>query len=191
MENEVKDKAMNETEFLCPDCDRATVYKRDIYSFTYGTGDTAIDISVEVPMKYCSACDLGFLEEEGEKLVHEALCHRLGILNPREIREIRRQFGMSREEFATTTGLGEASLGRWERGAGIQSPANDKYLRILRQPTGSACLFSVLDSLRDQRETNPRGDKINNRFRTLEDNSKIRSEQNSFNLCPVHPSATK
>lgn len=177
------------TGFLCPDCDQKTTFKRDTYSFSYGTGASAVDIAVEVPMKYCSTCDLGFLEEEGQILAHEALCHRLGVLTPREIRGIRRHFGMSREEFATTTGLGEASLGRWERGEGIQSPANDKYLRILRQPTGSACLFSILDSLRDERETNPRGNKINDRFRTLEDNSKIRSEQNSFNLCPVHPSA--
>lgn len=179
------DKSPEKTGLLCPDCDREMVDKRDIHSFRYGTGDTAMDISVEVPMKYCAECDLRCLEAEGQELAHEELCHRLGVLSPRQIRDIREQFSMNREEFANTTGLGEATIGRWERGEGIQSNANDLYLRILRQPSGSACLFNILDSLRHEMSTSTLGGKSESRFRVLEVNSKVQSEQRSFELFPT------
>ena len=41
---------------------------------------------------------------------------------------------MSRATFADVTGLGEATLGRWENGAVIQNRANDRYLRLLSLP---------------------------------------------------------
>lgn len=173
-----------ETGLRCPDCDKEMVDKRDIHSFRYGAGDSAIDISVEVPMKHCAECELSFLEAEGQELAHEALCRRLAVLSPRQIREIRSKFRMSREEFATTTGLGEATLGRWERGEGIQSQANDLYLRILQQPSGSACLFNILDSLHREKSSRTHSSTSEPRFRVLEVNSKVKSEQRGFELCP-------
>ena len=41
---------------------------------------------------------------------------------------------MTRSEFAEVTGLGEATLGRWETGALVQNRANDRYLRLMREP---------------------------------------------------------
>ena len=32
------------------------------------------------------------------------------------------------------TGLGEASLNRWENGLAVQTHANDRYLRLLARP---------------------------------------------------------
>ena len=147
MVDRLNDKPGEQTVLRCPDCYKGMIDKWDIHSFKYGTGDSAIDISVRVPMKYCAECDLSFLEEEGEVLAHEALCRSLGVLSPRQIRDIREKLHMSREEFAKTTGFGEATLGRWERGEGIQSYANDRYLRILQQPNG----FNLVDSVHRER----------------------------------------
>ena len=72
--------------------------------------------------------------DEGERLRHEAVCRHLGVLSPAEISGLRKGFGMSRAAFAELTGLGEASLGRWESGAVIQNRANDRYLRLLSLP---------------------------------------------------------
>ena len=41
---------------------------------------------------------------------------------------------MTRARFAQVTGLGEASLNRWENGLTIQTHANDRYLRLLARP---------------------------------------------------------
>lgn len=41
---------------------------------------------------------------------------------------------MTRAVFAQVTGLGEATLNRWENGVKIQTLANDRYLRLLALP---------------------------------------------------------
>lgn len=41
---------------------------------------------------------------------------------------------MTRAQFSEVTGLGEASLNRWENGINIQTHANDRYLRLLATP---------------------------------------------------------
>ena len=132
MQDNLEATSLHDPRLQCPDCDQEMVNKRDMHSFSYGAGDDAIDVTVEVPMVGCTACDLYFLEAEGQELAHEALCRRLGVLSPRQIRAIRAKFRMSREEFATKTGFDETTLRRWERGEGIQSPANDLYLRNLQ-----------------------------------------------------------
>ena len=47
---------------------------------------------------------------------------------------IRKKHGLSRAAFAKITGLGEASLGRWEKGINIQNLGNDRYIRLLEDP---------------------------------------------------------
>jgi len=47
------------------------------------------------------------------------------------IKELRTKTYRTREAFAAATGIGIASLARWESGALIQSPAYDRYLRLL------------------------------------------------------------
>ena len=49
---------------------------------------------------------------------------------------------MNRAEFARLSGLGEATLARWENGSVTQSRANDRYLRLLAQPGGIDRLHS-------------------------------------------------
>ena len=45
---------------------------------------------------------------------------------------VREQLGKTQEEFAELTGIGVATLSRWERGRLIQTRTLDNYLRILR-----------------------------------------------------------
>ena len=72
------------------------------------------------------------LDDEAERLEHEDdLCTSQGVLSPKEIRGIRSVWPVS--EFAQVTGLGEATLNRWENGIKIQTP-NDRYLRLLALP---------------------------------------------------------
>ena len=120
---------------LCPQCGAAsvtTLWRHD--TFNYGSGDSAVVLHVDLPVRHCSACDFEFLDHEGERLRHEAVCRHLGVLSPAEVRAIRKQHGMTRSAFAQATGLGEATLNHWENGVVVQNLANDRYLRLLAKP---------------------------------------------------------
>ena len=139
MGTEANDNADNDLN--CPQCGAesvATFWHHD--TFNYGSGDAAVTLHVELPVRHCSACDFEFLDHEGEQLKHAVVCRHLGVLTPTEIRVIRKGHGMTRAAFANVTGLGEATLNRWENGAVVQNLANDRYLRLLAAPEVMAAL---------------------------------------------------
>ena len=127
-------------ELQCPDCDGTFERQWEDTNIPYGAGQDAADIPVRLPLYTCVGCGLQTLDEEGHRLEHEAVCRHLGILSPREIKSIRESHGMTRDEFAEMTGIGESSLGRWERALNMQSLAYDKLLRLLQRPA----IFSLL-----------------------------------------------
>lgn len=104
--------------------------------FTYGAGDNAVELTAAVPVYTCAACGLEYTDGAAEDLRHSAVCGHLGVLTPEEIRTLRRQgFAQSRTDFSALTGIGTASLARWESGSVVQSRAYDRYLRLLHDPT--------------------------------------------------------
>ena len=119
----------------CPVCGEEAVRTAiHAHAFRYGTGKRAADLTVNVPIRSCSKCDFSYLDAEAEEIKHDAVCRYLGVLTPRQIRSIRKGHGMTRTEFAKATGLGEATLGRWENGQIVQNIGNDRYLRLLADP---------------------------------------------------------
>ena len=85
------------------------------HAFTYGVGASAVELKVTLPVRTCLSCGFEFLDHEAETLQHEAICAHLGVLTPKEIEGIRKMHGMSRARFSAVTGLGEATLNRWEK----------------------------------------------------------------------------
>ena len=181
MESGVGDKVIPSEEVRCPDCDGAARTRHHRHVFSYGQGRSAAEITVDLPVRCCGACGFEFLDAEGERLKHEAVCLHLGVLAPREIGQIRRRHGMTRAAFAAVTGIGEASLGRWETGAGIQSYANDRYLRLLARSDGISRLLSVLPSVEAEGVHSAAGPK-RPRFPSLQGNEEVRRDQSNFEL---------
>ena len=133
--NERPPLAEVQQELSCVMCGKAratTSWGR--HTFTYGAGKSAVELTAEVPVRSCVDCEFEWLDEVGERLQHEAVCRYFGVLPPGEIRQIRKGHDMTRARFAEVTGLGEASLNRWENGINIQTHANDRYLRLLANP---------------------------------------------------------
>lgn len=119
--------------FECPMCGSKRV--RDAIEtevFEYGSGSDAVELKAQVPLHTCTQCDFEFTNELAEIRRHEAVCNYLGILTPNEITSLRNRLGMTRAKLSDLTSLGEASLGRWERGALFQNKACDKLLRLLQ-----------------------------------------------------------
>lgn len=117
----------------CPECGHSEMDTRwEDCSFTYGSGTDAVEISVRLPVRKCRQCGFEFFDEEAEDLRHEAVCRHLGRLTPEEIKALRAKYGFSRADLSRLTGLGEATIARWERGELIQNAGNDSLLWLLR-----------------------------------------------------------
>ena len=166
----------------CFECDEPSGTDWRKHSFTYGSGDGAVDLTVEVPVRTCSSCGFEFLDHEAEILKHEAVCAHLGVLSPTAIRGIRRMHdNMSRASFSKVTGLGEATLNRWENGILIQNPANDRYLRLLASHANVQAL-ERLDS--EATRSLPHSGANTSRFRFITVSEKFRTQQAGFWLRP-------
>lgn len=122
----------------CPSCDSYATYKQyETETFPYGSAETAVMLSADVPVHHCNECGFIFTDEAAEKLRHEAVCRHLGVLTPREIADIRKGLALNRSQFAAFTRIGEASIARWESGALIQSAALDLLLRVVGDRDGA------------------------------------------------------
>jgi len=125
----------------CPMCGSKRVRSAiETEVFEYGSGSDAVELKTQVPLHTCLQCDFEFTNELAEIKRHEAVCTYLGILTPKEITSLRNRLDMTRAKFSDLTGLGEASLGRWERGALFQNKAYDKLLRLLQYEENIHCL---------------------------------------------------
>lgn len=121
---------MNITQ-VCDECGHPeTTIWRD-HAFVYGSGDATAELAVRLPVRRCDRCDFDYLDDEGERIKHEAVCRHLGVLPPKEVQHIRERLGLSRSALAKLAGVGEAPLSRWESGMEIQSPEYDRRLRMI------------------------------------------------------------
>ena len=151
MESRDRSTANTGQMHVCDECgQRVTTTWRD-HTLVYGSGEAAAELAVRLPVRRCDHCHFDYLDDEGERLKHEAVCGHLGVLTPREIRDIRERFRLSRSALAELTGIGEASLGHWESGVKIQTPGYDRYLRLL----GHAGVAPLLRQLSDARSVVP------------------------------------
>ena len=167
----------------CPQCGTAAVRTlAHRHTFTYGSDKSGVELTVDVPLRRCTSCDFQYLDQEAERLKHEAVCQHFGVLSPGEIRRIRESYGMTRAKFAEVTGLGEASLNRWENGLTIQTQGNDRYIRLVALPG----IMKHLEDLADGGSlSRPVSTAVTRPFRTLEVTEAMRRDQAHFRLRPA------
>jgi YgiT-type zinc finger domain-containing protein len=132
-------RSHSHTEFsplgICPLCEEGSLAtKASHHVFTFGEGAEAVELSADVDIHKCVKCGEEFLDDAAQYAMHQAICIHLGVLTPPEIISLRELSGFTRAQFAQLTRIGEASLGRWERGEFIQNPANDQFLYLLTFP---------------------------------------------------------
>lgn len=165
----------------CPQCGERSVTTYWYHdTFKYGSGDSAVALHVDLPVRRCVMCHLEFLDHEGEQLRHEAVCRHLGVLSPADISGIRKRFGMTRAAFADVSGLGEATLNRWENGAIVQNLANDRYLRLLAIPEVMARLKRLIAAPSSPTQESVPATVI--QFRALNVSREHRRDQANFDL---------
>jgi HTH-type transcriptional regulator/antitoxin MqsA len=160
----------------CPSCggERALEPRRIRDEFDYDADGERIRVVAEsVPVLVCRACNEVFYGPEGEQAHHRAICKALGLLTPEEIKSVRERLGKNQAEFALLTGIGVATLSRWERGRSMQTRALDNYLSLLPFPEN-------LDRLR-RRRRRPE-ESANNRFQCLQSTAELSRRAHQFSL---------
>ncbi len=117
---------------VCPDCEQPTLEQRvEEQTFLHGTRGQEVELHAAVPILRCASCGFAMSGAEAEEIQHEAVCRHFGLMTPAEIRELRARHGLSQQELATLTGIGIASIKRWERGALLQNESSDRLLRLI------------------------------------------------------------
>jgi len=90
-----------------------------------------LDIQFETYV--CEDCDLhvGTVEQTAviQNLIADAYRKKVGLLTGQEIREKREELGISQKELAKRSGVGIASIKRWEKGI-IQTKSMNAALRL-------------------------------------------------------------
>ena len=116
----------------CFECGSTALEPRfDEETFEYGGREKPFTVTARIPSLLCRNCGYRFYDDDAEWARHAAACRHLVVMTPDEIRALREGYGLSQVELAELTGLGVASLGRWERGAGIQNEGYDALLYLL------------------------------------------------------------
>lgn len=165
---------------VCPRCGSKSVITIDTDdSFNYGPEESTVELHATVPVNECSACGFTYLDQRAEAIRHAAVCQHLGLLTPKEVKQIRQSRGFARGRFSQLSGIGEASLARWERGASFQSKSNDRLLRLLRFDDNIRRLKEVAGIRKDRNIVALTPER---RFRFLVPTSAILKEQEAFSL---------
>jgi len=121
-----------ENLITCPVCgSQSIVTKDEAEDFNYQSGGREYSVRAMIPVHACAACGESFLSDAGENARHRAICGAMNRLTPEDILALRQRLAMSRRAFADLSGIGEASLARWETGELIQNESNDNLLRLL------------------------------------------------------------
>jgi putative zinc finger/helix-turn-helix YgiT family protein len=144
------DTGAQKTLRRCPNCGHAPLCEETITDrFEYRPdGEEPLSVEVpDVPVEVCPKCGEKYLGPAAARIQHAAVCRALGLLTPAEIQAIWEHLGPTQTEFARLTGIGEATLSRWERGRILPNRAMDRYLRLLDRNRANVTLLKTFASV--------------------------------------------
>jgi len=117
--------------FPCPECGHIGMHtERVCDAFSYGSGKDQVELKAWITLDVCNNCSSKFDTEDADRIRHNEICSHLQLLSPADVLKIRVRHQMSQAKFAELTGIGVASLSRWESGQMLQSKSHDNLLRL-------------------------------------------------------------
>jgi len=171
-------------QIICGECGGNEIETAwEPYKFPYGIAPSCIELECEVPVRRCEKCEFKFIDSEAERLCHEAVCLHLGVMNPEEIKSIRKSYGLTQDQFCEITQIGNATLSRWERGIVIQNKAYDSYLHLL-QLQSNLRRVQLRNRSSEEFQVNI-GQGEEGRFRALKRTREMEEKKNNFTLRPA------
>jgi len=112
-------------------------------------------VEVEAGLFCCSACGEVFEDpaetQDALERAYREYRRRNGMMQPEEIRHLRKLYGLTQRELARLLGWGLVTLSRYENGA-LQDTAHDKTLRLISEPHNLIRLLELEpEALRDNK----------------------------------------
>lgn len=123
------------TRMYCPACEVERDFRSEDRPETYNVRGEQITLAVTVDVcRHCS--ETRFDEQRDGALLLRAYTEyrsRRGLLQPEEIRRIRKMYGLSQQAFAKLLGMSEATINRYESGS-LQEDTHDNIIRMASRP---------------------------------------------------------
>jgi putative zinc finger/helix-turn-helix YgiT family protein len=119
----------------CPNCREQAVWPTNV-DYTAEMGHDGSMYQVTVPgleVLECRQCQARMLSDESSEKLNDALRLRVGLLTPREIKQKRKDLGLSQQELADYLQVAPETVSRWETGAQIQQRTMNRHLLGLFQ----------------------------------------------------------
>jgi len=120
---------------ICPNCEKETDIK--LISKIEEIKVRGETITVEVECYQCLECGEEFDDPRSTRdpldEAYREYRRRRGMLQPEEIRQLRKQYGLTQSEMSNLLGWGGATLSRYENGA-LQDEAHEKILHLIKEP---------------------------------------------------------
>jgi putative zinc finger/helix-turn-helix YgiT family protein len=88
-------------------------------------------LTVKVPITVDSETGEESLTEEAVQIIEDTKARYMGLLLPKEIRELREQLGLTQKEMSELLQTGEKSYTRWESGRARPSRMVNVLLRLM------------------------------------------------------------
>jgi YgiT-type zinc finger domain-containing protein len=114
----------------CINCE-GTEIATSLEQQTFLYGKEGVKIQAQVPVRTCLKCGFQFTDADAEVARDQAIRNYLDVPSAAELAGIRKKYILSRVEFGQLSGLGSASLARWESGSLIPNIGNARYLYLL------------------------------------------------------------
>ena len=88
------------------------------------------NVSYYAPLLNCAKCNTAYLAPENDEIQHEATCYAFGVLNAREIKDIRLSipWGSNNRDFSLILEFGSATVSRYESFKSIPSKTHNNIL---------------------------------------------------------------
>jgi len=119
---------------ICPNCEAETtielVKEKTIHTIR------GCEISVDSEFYRCDICDEEFENTRGHDslaIAYREYRRQNDMLQPEEINEWRKSYGLTQRELSELLGWGGATLSRYENGA-LQEKSHEKILRLVMEP---------------------------------------------------------
>jgi putative zinc finger/helix-turn-helix YgiT family protein len=119
---------------ICPNCEKET--KLELVRTKEVVEVRGEPIEVDTEFFKCTECGVDFENTRGPdslKLAYQEYRHRHEMLQPQQIRDWRKQYGLTQNELSQILGWGGVTLSRYENGA-LHSEAHEKILRLSMEP---------------------------------------------------------
>nr|MBF0222759.1 DUF4065 domain-containing protein [Desulfobulbaceae bacterium] len=118
----------------CPNCEKEA--KINYVTQLEGIDVRGVTIEVEARYYQCTECGVEFENTQGPDALEAAYREyrrRHEMLQPEDIREWRKTYGITQKELSALLGWGGATLSRYENGA-LQDETHEKMLRMAMEP---------------------------------------------------------